>query len=52
VGIANKDTGDDAGDLFFTLLSATKASECDKPNPPVRRPAPLHLRSSFCLCTI
>eukprot|EP01048_Picozoa_sp_COSAG05_P028705 COSAG05_NODE_9058_length_650_cov_1.034483_1_plen_171_part_01 len=34
VGIANKDTGDDQGDLFFTLISATKASECDKPNPP------------------
>jgi hypothetical protein len=33
-GIANKDTGDAQGDLFFTLLSATKASECDKPNPP------------------
>jgi hypothetical protein len=32
-GIANKDTGDDAGDLFFTLVSATKASECSKPNP-------------------
>lgn len=33
-GIANKDTGDDSGDLFFTLLSASKPSECDKPNPP------------------
>jgi hypothetical protein len=33
-GIANKDTGNDAGDLFFTLLSATKASECSKPDPP------------------
>ena len=33
-GIANKDTGDDAGDLFFTLVSATKPAECAKPNPP------------------
>jgi hypothetical protein len=33
-GIANKDTGDDGGDLFFTLLSAVKASECAAPNPP------------------
>lgn len=33
-GIANKDTGDAAGDLFFTLVSATKASECNQPNPP------------------
>ena len=28
--IANKDTGDDAGDLFFTLISATKPTECAK----------------------
>eukprot|EP00911_Craspedida_sp_UC1_P001778 UC1_evm3s1355 len=33
-GLANKDTGDDAGDLFFSLLSAEKPSECIKPNPP------------------
>jgi len=33
-GIANKDTGDDAGDLFFTLISAIKASQCTGADPP------------------
>eukprot|EP00040_Diaphanoeca_grandis_P028576 m.165798 g.165798 ORF g.165798 m.165798 type:complete len:332 (-) comp31397_c0_seq1:246-1241(-) len=33
-GIANKDTGDDAGDLFFTLTAAIKPAECESPNPP------------------
>lgn len=32
-GIANKDTGDAAGDLFFTLISATKPTECAKAKP-------------------